>query len=59
MRTTCECGCALPKNVPGNWGEWRCDKCNTAYCQDCGAVMWFNTCSAYEEEKEQEERENG
>lgn len=53
----CQCGEKLPKrkDVLGNWGDWRCDKCGQAYCQDCKAPLHMDTltCSAYEESNDE------
>lgn len=40
----------------GDWGDWRCQKCRRAYCQDCGGPIDMNTmqCIAYEDAREKE-----
>lgn len=55
-RTHCTCGTELKIfGVGGNWGDWKCMRCGTAYCQDCGSQinMWTMQCIAYEEAKDQ------
>lgn len=46
--TLAECG------TGGNWGDWKCMRCGTAFCQDCGAQinMWTMQCSAYEDSQD-------
>jgi len=49
------CGAELAEHGPGgNWGDWKCRRCGTAYCQDCGAQinMWTMQCTAYEESQD-------
>lgn len=46
LRTKCVfCRASLP--IPpdpgkGDWGDWKCGKCDTTYCQDCGSLLDFN-----------------
>lgn len=59
-RTHCDCGHPMDpvQEAGGNWGSWRCRKCWTPYCQDCGSVVGEgDQCLAYLEEKEQEQRD--
>jgi hypothetical protein len=54
-RTHCDCGQELSVGREFGWGDWKCRKCCTAYCQDCGAQINAETgeCIAYEDMKKE------
>lgn len=45
------CKTPLPSPPPSgasDWGDWKCEKCGVAYCQDCGSQLDYNDeCIAY------------
>lgn len=47
-----QCGAELPPRPSrsSDWGDWKCDRCGSMFCQDCGAELNHRTmqCTAYE-----------